>query len=90
MSAAFLQEEDAHHGETCHTHYCLDRPAIAINPNVLLPSLLGSWRVEVVSEALRAVVVGVIILTLGRPWPPAPDFVQLDVDARLDLFAHIS
>ena len=46
------------------------------------------------SEAVRAVVVVVVplvlLVALDRPWLPAPDFVQLDVDARLDMFAHIS
>ena len=46
------------------------------------------------SEAGRAFVVVVVVVvvrsTLDRPGLPAPDLVQLDVDARLDLFAHIA
>ena len=46
------------------------------------------------SEAGRAFVVVVVVVvvrsTLDRPGLPAPDLVQLDVDARLDMFAHIA
>ena len=97
LSAAFLQDTrhgKPHHAQLHTTILNLDQPAVAINPNVLLSSLLGSWRVEVFSEAVRAVIVVVVplvlLVALDRPWLPAPDFVQLDVDARLDMFAHIS
>ena len=43
-----------------------------------------AWRADVV------VVVEPFTPTLDWFWLPAPDFVQLDVDARLDVFAHIS
>ena len=74
----------------------LDQPAIAINPNVLLSSLNGGWRLEVFSKVGRALRRPPILLPVGfrfalnRPWLPAPDFVQLDVDARLDVFSHVS
>ena len=47
-------------------------------------------------EAGRAFIVVVVVVivgvgsTLDRPGLPAPDLVQLDVDARLDMFAHVS
>ena len=47
------------------------------------------------SKTGRALVVVVIrtpmvLIALDWTWLPAPDFVQLDVDARLDMFSHIS
>ena len=75
----------------------LNGPAIAINPNVLLPSLPGSLGVEVPSETGRATIAVVAIaiviaigFTLDWAWLPAPDLVQLEVYARLDMFAHVA
>ena len=99
MSAEFLQKKKYRRTtkfrNTIKINPIVDKPAGAVDPNifVLLSGLclLCSRRVQVVLETLGKVLVAVwILLVFDRCWLPAPDLVQLDVDARLDMFAHIA
>ena len=69
-----------------------ERPAVTVNPDVLPPCLLSRSRRQVLGEGGWAEIVELTVqrrhtrvAALHRLWLPAPDVVQLEVDARLHL-----
>ena len=69
-----------------------ERPAVTVNPDVLPPCLLSRSRRQVLGEGgWTEVVVPAVqrghtrVAAQHRLWLPAPDVVQLEVDARLHL-----